>query len=113
MATFERSGRPGIHRSVNLAAHAAGAAMYQMSVTSDDSRVAPDVLAAAREFIRSKDGCVVSMSELLDELSDDLSEQCGAGQAVWLIEELWADAHIDQIPESELIEFAWSEAGRY
>jgi hypothetical protein len=53
------------------------------------------------------------MSELLDELSDDLSEQCGAGQAVWLIEELWADAHIDQIPESELIEFAWSEAGRY
>jgi hypothetical protein len=70
-------------------------------------------LAAAREFIRSEDGCVVSMSELLDELSDDVGEQFGAGQAVWLIEELWADAHIDQVPNTGWVEFAWNEAGGY
>jgi hypothetical protein len=84
-----------------------------MSTTAIDYSVSPDVLAAARAFIRSEDGCVVSIFDLLDELSDELGDQFVAGQALWLIEELWADVHIDQVPNTGWVEFAWNEAGRY
>jgi hypothetical protein len=80
-----------------------------MSVTPND------VVAAAREFIRDEDGCVVSICQLLDELSDMLVDRFPVSpdtyKALDLIETLWADPHVDQVPYTESIEFAWNKKG--
>lgn len=52
------------------------------------------------------------MSELLDELRDELGDQFSAGQTLWLIEELWDDENIEQVSDAGLVEFAWNETGR-
>lgn len=80
-----------------------------MSPSLDDSRVTRDVLAAAREFIRREGGCVVSMSELVDRLKGEFGERFRGEQELDLIETLWADPHIDQVPHTGLVEFAWNE----
>jgi hypothetical protein len=87
----------------------------KMSVTPNDHVVPDDVVAAAREFIRSEgDGCVVPISELLDELSDKFGDRFRASpdmhKLLDLIETLWEDPHIDQ-PQAGWIEFAWNEKG--
>jgi hypothetical protein len=88
-----------------------------MSVTPNDYVAAPDdVVAAAREFIRGEgEACVVSISQLLDELSDELGDRFPVSPDTYevldLIETLWADQHVDQVPETGSIEFAWNEKG--
>jgi hypothetical protein len=85
-----------------------------MSPTEVDYSLSLEIFIAAREYIRSQgNACIVSISQLLEELSYTLDDGFGAGQVVRLTHELWADAHVDQIPESELIEFAWSDVARY
>jgi hypothetical protein len=86
-----------------------------MSVTPNDYVFAPDLVAAAREFIRGEGGCVVSICQLLDELSDKFGDRFPVSpdtyKALDLIETLWADPHVDQVPYTETIEFAWNEKG--
>ncbi len=86
-----------------------------MSATPDPYRVTPDIVAAAREFIRGEgDRCVVSICQLLDELSDKFGDRFPVSPDMYklvdLIEELWADPHVDQVPH-ESVEFAWNERG--
>jgi hypothetical protein len=80
-----------------------------MLVTHDD------LVAAARELIRSEgDGCVVSIWELLDELSDKFGDRFGVSpdtdDVLRLIETLWADPEIHQVPDG-WIEFGWNGGG--
>ena len=88
-----------------------------MSVTPNDYVAAPnDVVAAAREFIRGEgDACVVSIYRLLHELSDKFGGRFPVSPDTYkvldLIETLWADQHIDQVPGTGSIEFAWNEKG--
>jgi hypothetical protein len=84
-----------------------------MSLTVIDYSASPDVLAAAREFIRTQGGCVVSIRELMNELTDELGDWFGVEQALTLIEALWDDPHVDQVHDAGLVEFAWSEEARY
>jgi hypothetical protein len=86
-----------------------------MSVTPNDYVAAPgDVAAAAREFIRSEGGYVVSICQLLDELSDMFGDRFPVSpdtyKALDLIQMRWADPHVNQAPHGS-IEFAWSEEG--
>jgi hypothetical protein len=87
-----------------------------MSVTPNDYVAAPDdVVAAAREFIRGEgDACVVRVYRLLDELSDKFGDRFPVPTDTYkvldLIETLWADPHVDQVPH-ERIDFAWNEKG--
>jgi hypothetical protein len=71
-----------------------------------------DLVAAAREFVRSQGGCVVSISELLDELSGKFGDRLPTSPDTYrvldLIETLWADPHIDRVPDTAWIEFAWN-----
>jgi hypothetical protein len=84
-----------------------------MSETANEHVVPPgDVVAAAREFIRRDGDCVVSIGRLLDELTDKFGDRFRVSPDVYkvldLIETLWADPHVDQVPHG-WIEFAWSE----
>ena len=83
-----------------------------MSVTSNDV-CARDLVAAAREFIRGEGGCVVSIWWLLDEMTDKFGDRFPVSPDTYkvldLIETLWADSHVDQVPATETIEFAWHE----
>jgi hypothetical protein len=85
-----------------------------MSVTPNDHFCAPDLVAAAREFIRGEGGCVVGICHLLGELSDMFGDRFPVPTDTYkvldLIETLWADPHVDQVPH-ESIEFAWDETG--
>ncbi|AGB26288.1 hypothetical protein Mycsm_06129 [Mycobacterium sp. JS623] len=77
--------------------------------------VAPnDCVAAAREFIRGEGGCVVGIWPLLDELIDNCGDRFRVSpdgyKVLDLIETLWADPHVDQVPHGS-IDFAWSEEG--
>jgi hypothetical protein len=86
-----------------------------MSVTTNDYVCAPDLVAAAREFIRGEGGCVVSIWWLLDEMTDKFGDRFPVSpetyKALDLIETLWADSHVDQVPATETIELAWNEKG--
>jgi hypothetical protein len=79
-----------------------------MSVTPND------YVAAAREFIRGEGGCVVGIWQLFDELTDKFGDRFRVSPDVYkvldLIETLWADPHVDQVPHGS-IDFAWSEEG--
>jgi hypothetical protein len=83
-----------------------------MSVTPNDYVFAPDLVVAAREVIRSEGGCVVSIWQLLDELSDLFGNRFVVSPDTYkvldLIETLWDDPHIDQVPGGG-IEFALRE----
>jgi hypothetical protein len=84
---------------------------------------APDLVAAAREVSRREgNGSIVSIWELLDELSgkfddrfpvspDTYSVSPDVYKVLDLIETLWGDPHIDQVPNTGCIEFAWNEKG--
>jgi hypothetical protein len=87
---------------------------------TDDYVFAPDLVAAAREFIRSEsDGCVISIWQLLDELSDKFGDRFPLSPDTYvvldLMQTLWTDPHVDQVPfrDAESIEFAWNEKGYY
>jgi hypothetical protein len=87
-----------------------------MPVTPNDYVAAPDdVVTAAREFIRGEGGCVVSICQLLEELSDRFGDQFPVSPNTYevldLIETLWADPHVDQVPSMESIDFSWNEKG--
>ena len=87
-----------------------------MPLTSNDYSVAPDLVDAAREIIRSQgDRCIVGISELLEGLSGKFGDRFRISpemyQLVDLIDTLWADPHIDQVPDTGWIEFAWNEVG--
>jgi hypothetical protein len=86
-----------------------------MSVATNDYVCAPDLVAAPREFIRGEGGYVVSIWWLLDELNDKFGDRSPVSpdmyKALDLIETLWADPHVDQVPHAESIEFAWNEKG--
>lgn len=70
-----------------------------------------DLVATATEFIRSEGHrCVVSIDELLDELSDRLPLSEDTCTLLNLIVQLWDNPRIDQIPNGG-IEFAWNENG--
>ena len=85
-----------------------------MSVTPNDHFCAPDLVAAAREFIRGEGGCVVGICHLLGELSDMFGDRFPVPTDTYkvldLIATLWADPHVDQVPH-ERIDFAWNEKG--
>lgn len=86
-----------------------------MSATPNDHFCAPDLVAAARESIRGEGhGCVVSIYRLLDDLSEMFGDRFRVSPDVYkvlnLIETLWADPHVDQVPHGS-IDFAWSEEG--
>jgi hypothetical protein len=81
---------------------------------SDGYGVTPDVVAAAREIIRNRDGgCLIGMRELLHQMNDKPYEHFSADQVLDLIEELWDDPHVGQVTDTPWVEFAWNEAGRY
>ena len=86
-----------------------------MSVTPNEYVCARDLVAAAREFIRGEGGCVVSIWWLLDEMTDKFGDRFPVSPDTYkvldLIETLWADSHVDQVPDTRSIEFAWNEKG--
>ena len=73
-----------------------------------------EVLAVATEVIRREgDGCMVPISELLEELShrfDRFVVTPDMSELLVLIRTLWDNPHIDQ-PQRESFEFAWFEEG--
>ncbi len=78
-----------------------------MSVKNDD------YFATARDFLRGQgNGCITSIWELLDELSDKLGDRFQVSPDTYklldLVETLWADPHVDQVPNTGAIEFAWN-----
>ena len=86
-----------------------------MSVTPNDSLVAPDVIDAACELICKKGhGHIVHIGQLLEELSEKFGGRFRVSPNVYdvvnLIELLWEDPHIDE-PQRGWIEFAWNEKG--
>ncbi len=84
-------------------------------MTTDETISLDDLVAAAREIIRSDD-CVVSISQLLHDLGEKFGDRFSLSPDVdmvlWLIWALWDDPHIDQVDDG-LIEFAWNEEGYY
>jgi len=94
----------------------AGKEQRRMSVTPNEYVCARDLVAAAREYIRGEgDACVVSIYRLLHELSDKFGDRFPVSPDTYkvldLIETLWADSHVDQVPDTGSIEFAWNEKG--
>jgi hypothetical protein len=85
-----------------------------VSLTPNDYVFAPDLVAAARGFIRREGGCVVGIRQLLEELTgkfgDQLSVSPNTHGVLDLIETPCADPHADQVPH-EWIDFAWNEKG--
>jgi hypothetical protein len=82
-----------------------------MSTTPDEDANSEELFDAAREIVRSQsDGCPVSIFQLLDELSTNFGERFVLSwdmhQVLYLIEALWGDVHIDQVPDGS-IEFRW------
>jgi hypothetical protein len=63
------------------------------------------LVAVAREFIRSEADRDVGIS------GDRFPKWPDAFTVLEVIEVLWADPHIDQVPYTESIEFAWNEKG--
>ena len=75
-----------------------------------------DYLATARDFLRSQgNGCITSIWELLDELSGKFGDRFPVSpdtcEVLELIETLWADPHIDQVPSTGSIEFVSNAKG--
>jgi hypothetical protein len=74
------------------------------------------LVAVAREYIRSEgDGRDVGISQVLEELSykfgDRFPKWPDAYTVLEVIEALWADPHIDQVPNTGWVAFAWNERG--
>jgi len=88
-----------------------------MSLTPADYDTADNLVEAAREIIRSQgDRCIIGITQLLEDLSCKFGDwfhfSLNMHQLVDLIETLWEDPHIDQVPDTGWIEFAWNESGR-
>lgn len=82
-------------------------------MNNDDEVDDEELVAAAHNLIReSGDRNIVSISEVLDELSEKFDNRFlvtdDMRRLLWVIEELWMDPHIDR-PNSDWIEFAWCE----
>jgi hypothetical protein len=58
---------------------------------------------------------IVEIWQVLDKLSDKFGNRFNVSPDVYkvldLIDGLWEDPHVDQMPNTGLIEFAWDEAG--
>jgi hypothetical protein len=71
------------------------------------------LVAVAREFIRSEGDHDVGISEVLEELSHKFGDRFpkwpDAFTVLEVIEALWADPHIDQVPNTGWVAFAWNE----
>jgi hypothetical protein len=106
----DRGRHPTEHRR-----HAGGKGIGRMSVTPNEYVCAPDLVAAARESIRREGDCVVSIWWLLDEMTDKFGDRFTVSPDTYkvldLIETLWGDSHVDQVPGTETIEFVWNEKG--
>jgi hypothetical protein len=100
---------------------ACGKGTVRTWTTINDYVCGPDVVAAAREFIRNEgDSYVVSIGQLLEELEERSGNDGNRFpvsqdkyKLVNLIEALWADSHIDQVRNTGSIEFAWNQKGRW
>jgi hypothetical protein len=84
-----------------------------MDVRPTDYWVSDDLVDAARELIRSHDDrCIVSIYDLLDELSDKFSDgflvSPDTHKLLNLIWMLWDEPHIYS-PDLGGIEFVWDE----
>jgi hypothetical protein len=84
-----------------------------MSVTPDDHEVSDNLVAAACEIIRSEgDGCIISIDELLDKLSENFGDRflmsSDTDKMLTLIRMLWDEPHIHN-PEQGWIEFVWDD----
>ena len=66
-------------------------------------------------FRSEGDRCVVDVRQLLNELTGKCGDRFpvspDAYEVLDLIETLWADPHIDQVPVTGSIEFAWNGKG--
>jgi hypothetical protein len=84
-----------------------------MTVTTETGgySVPDDIIAAAREYIRSEHGCVVFVGEVLDELSDKFGDRFRVSadmhKVVELIEALWAEPNLREVTAMGCISFAW------
>jgi hypothetical protein len=78
-----------------------------MSVTIDD------YVATARDSIRSEShGYAVGVCQLfVGKFGDRLPVSPDTYEVVELIETLWADPHIDQVPSAGSIELVWNAKG--
>ena len=74
-----------------------------------------ELVAAAREFIRSEGGRAVETREVLEELNRKFGDRfptCAPALTVLeLIKALWADPDIDRVPDAAWAGFAWNERG--
>jgi hypothetical protein len=72
------------------------------------------LVAVAREFIRNE-GDGVGISPVLEELSHKFGDRFpkwpDAFTVLEVIEALWADPYIDQVPDTGYVAFAWNERG--
>jgi len=84
-----------------------------MPATSAKNLNFDDLFAGAREIIRSGDHCVITVFELLDELSTKFGARFAVPPETYkvldLIQMLWGDEHVDRGPSTGWIEFAWRE----
>jgi hypothetical protein len=85
-----------------------------MSRTPADTPSLKDLLAAAREKIRDEGhlgviGIYRLLDELLIELGDCFTVSPETYKILHMVEALWADPVVDQVPNTGEIEFAWRE----
>jgi hypothetical protein len=85
-----------------------------MQVTPDETLDVSDLVAAARELIHNEgERCIISIWRVLEGLRHVLGDRFSVSPDVYtvldLIETLWEDPHIDQVPDTGWIEFAWRE----
>ena len=79
----------------------------------------PELFVKAREFIRCYDGgsrhhgrgVVVTVDELLDELSSIMPITPEVHTIITLVNDLWNDPNIDPVDDDK-IEFVWVEKGK-
>jgi hypothetical protein len=68
--------RGAVHHRVPARTHRRVVGEKEITQKTNDYVFAPDLVAAAREFIRSEgDSCIVSIGQLLDELSGEFGDR--------------------------------------
>lgn len=75
-----------------------------------------ELVTASRDLIRAEGhGGIVSIRQLLLELGGEFGDRFHVPLDVYevldLIEALWADPNIDQVPNTGWIEFTWNAPG--
>ena len=85
-----------------------------MSASANENLDGDGLVFAAREILRSEGNtCIFSIFQLLEELTDKHGDCFSVSpetyEVLQLIETLWEDPHIDQVPNTGSIEFAWRQ----